>query len=81
MSLQNLRRKRGVILTAQGWQKLQGAKHDSENQSNFGTRYTLTELSERTGLAPLTVAKVLERVDGVDKRTLEYFFRAFNLDL
>lgn len=81
MNLQKTRRKRGIVLTFEGWRRLQDAKLRSENQENFGNRYTIEELTERTGLDPGTVAKVLEREEGVDKRTLEYFFKAFDLEL
>lgn len=75
------RRKRGVILTSIGWEKLQRCIRESEIQENFGLRYTLEELSDRTRLDPDTVAKVNNRQLGVDKRTLELFFQAFNLEL
>lgn len=74
------RRKRGVILTSIGWEKLQRSIQKSENQDNFGDRYTLEELSDRTRLDPDTIAKVTNRTK-VDKRTLELFFQAFNLKL
>lgn len=73
--------KRGLIFTPKGWKKLQDAKHDLEIQEKSGNRFTLEELSERTELDPRTVAKVLEREQGVDKRTLEQLFSAFNLKL
>jgi len=75
------RRKRGVILTAQGLDKLQQAKTQSEFESNGGRRYTYELLSEKTGLAVDTLMKVLACEDKVDKQTLKYFFRAFNLIL
>lgn len=75
------RRSRGIILAAQGWKKLQEARHQVEAQENFGDRYTLEELSDRTKLDLSTVARVLERESGVDKRTLERFFFAFGLEL
>jgi len=81
MSSPKPRRKRGVILTQQGWEKLQHSKRESEMQENFGDRYTMEELSDRTGLDPDTVAKVTNCKIGVDKRTLELFFKAFNLEL
>lgn len=74
------RRKRGVILTSIGWEKLQRSIREWEIQENFG-RYTLEELSDRTRLDPDTIAKVTNRKAGVDKRTLELFFQAFNLEL
>jgi WD40 repeat protein len=75
------KRRRGVTLSLQGWKKLTEAKHDVEVQENDGARFTLEELSYRTTLAPFTVSKVLGREHGVDKQTLECFFRAFGLEL
>ncbi len=81
MNLHKPRRKRGIILTPEGWQKLQEARLRSEFEENFGNKYTLEELSERTGLDPSTVVRVSAGKEGVDKQTLERFFRAFNLEL
>ncbi|MBW4512337.1 MAG: hypothetical protein KME64_38470 [Scytonematopsis contorta HA4267-MV1] len=75
------KRRRGVILSLQGWNKLQEAKHQAEVLENDNARFTLEELSDRTQLAPFTVSKVMTREEGVDKQTLEYFFRGFALDL
>ncbi|WP_243147222.1 NB-ARC domain-containing protein [Scytonema sp. UIC 10036] len=75
------KRRRGVILSLAGLNKLQEAKYQAEFQVNDGARFTLEELSYRTQLAPFTVSKVLAREEGVDKQTLEYFFRAFGLEL
>ena len=74
-------RRRGVVLTPQGRQKLQAAKRQAEIQDNFGDRYTLEELSERTRLSLNTITKVIECQVAVDKQTLECFFAAFHLDL
>lgn len=73
------RRRRGVILTPQGLQKLQSAKTDAEFSENAGNRYTLEALSERTALAVDTLVKVFACESGVDKQTLKFCFRAFNL--
>ena len=81
MNFKKSSRKRSVILTPQGWQKLQQAKQQSEIERKLGKRYTLEELSELAGLDPDTLAKVLEREKGVDKRSLDRFFHAFNLEL
>ncbi len=81
MTLQKKRRDRSVILTPQGRKKLQDAKQEAEIWENDGERYTLEALRERTGLGCGTLAKVLAREKGVDKQTLEQFFRAFNLEL
>ena len=70
-----------MILSLLGFQKLHEARHQVEIIEHDGARFTLEELSYRTQLAPFTVSKVLSRAEGVDKQTLEYFFRAFGLDL
>ena len=75
------KRQRGVILTLEGLKKLQAAKQALEDQEKFGRRYTLEELNDRTGLATGTITKVLNRESVVDKRTLDIFFSAFNLEL
>ncbi|WP_017651617.1 WD40 repeat domain-containing protein [Fortiea contorta] len=81
MELPKQRRKRGVVLSLPGWRKLQAARHQTEIIENDGVRFTLEELSYRTQLAPFTVSKVLAQAEGVDKQSLEYFFRAFGLSL
>ncbi|NJR61447.1 MAG: NACHT domain-containing protein [Cyanobacteria bacterium CRU_2_1] len=75
------RRRRGVILTSQGKQKLLEVIREFEREHNFGEKYTIEELSGQTGLDPGTVAKVLDAEEGVDRRTLDRFFRTFNLEL
>ncbi|MBD0261337.1 MAG: NACHT domain-containing protein [Tolypothrix sp. Co-bin9] len=81
MSLQNWRRKRGVALTSKGLQKIKEAKHNSEAKENFGNRYTLEEMSARSGLYSGTISKVLNREGGVDKQTIEKLFSAFYLKI
>ncbi|NET05637.1 MAG: serine/threonine protein kinase [Symploca sp. SIO2B6] len=75
------RRKRGVILTPQGLQKLNLAKCNAEFENNHGNRYTLEAMSERTGLAINTLSKVFAAETRVDKQTIKGCFRAFNLAL
>ncbi len=75
------RRKRGVVLTATGREKLQDTIQTWEEQENFGDKLTIEELSHRTRLDAGTVAKVLDADEGVDRRTLERFFQAFSLEL
>ncbi len=79
MTSQNWRRKRGVTLTPKGLEKLQEAKRKSEAEENFGNRYTLEEISARSGLYTGTISKVMNREGGVDKRTIEELLKAFNL--
>ncbi|MEB3181198.1 MAG: AAA-like domain-containing protein [Nostocaceae cyanobacterium] len=83
MSLPNQlsKRKRGVILTLSGWQRLQAAKRQFEIEKNFGNLYTLEELSEWTHLSPNTLTKIHNRKVAVDRQSLESYFSAFNLTL
>ena len=75
------RRRRGIILTAQGLEKLQQAKAEAEFEENAGHRYTLEALSDRTGLGVDTLMKVFACESGVDKQTLKCCFSGFNLVL
>ncbi|MBN3962124.1 NB-ARC domain-containing protein [Nostoc sp. NMS8] len=81
MTLKNWRRKRGVALTTKGLQKIKEAKHQSEAKENFGNRYTLEDISVRSGLYSATISKVLNREGGVDKQTIEKLFSAFQLKI
>ena len=81
MILHNWRRKRGVALTTKGLQKLQEAKRQLEAKENFGNRYTLEEISVRSGLYTSTISKVLNCEGGVDKQTLEKLFEVFQLKI
>ncbi|MCC5645178.1 hypothetical protein LC607_19980 [Nostoc sp. CHAB 5824] len=81
MTLPNWRRKRGVALTTKGLQKIKEAKHQSEAKENFGNRYTLEEMSARSGLYSATISKVLNREGGVDKQTIEKLFSVFKLKI
>ncbi len=80
-SLSKSRRSRGVILSIHGWDKFQSAKTQAEFDENYGNRFTLEELSERTSLALNTITKMLKRTETVDKQSLQYAFRAFGLEL
>jgi len=73
------KRNRGVILTSQGWNKLQAAK--SEAEENSGSRYTLEGLSDRTNLSVDTLHRVNTCSVTVDKQTLMRYFSTFNLKL
>jgi class 3 adenylate cyclase len=81
MKSQPPKRKRGVILTRPGWQRLQTAQSQSEIQENDGVTYTLEEIGERTQLSPNTVAKIQRRQVAVDRQSLESYFSSFNLRL
>jgi WD40 repeat protein len=74
-------RKRGVVLTEAGLQKLNAARRQAEIQDNQGERFTLEGLCDRTQLSLKTITKVLDAKGTVDRQTLEAFFCAFNLTL
>jgi transcriptional regulator with XRE-family HTH domain len=78
---QPIKRKRGIVLSPKGWQRLQAAEQRSISQDHLGKSYTLQELSDRTGLSPNTLARVRSRRVAVDQQTLESYFRAFDLSL
>ncbi|MBD3884842.1 hypothetical protein IFO70_24200 [Phormidium tenue FACHB-886] len=71
-------RRRGVVLTQRGWQKLMQAE---VLYDDFGKRYTHEELSEKSLLDVRTISRILSCEVRVDKRTLKTFFYAFNLRL
>lgn len=73
-------RRRGVILAPKGLRKLHQAKSELEIEHNL-RRYTLEAISEETGLTPTTLSKIFVGSSGVDKRTLQCCFDAFNLTL
>lgn len=75
------KRRRGVTLSAQGWQRLQAAEYLSATRDNGGNAYTLEQLSERTGLSTKTLTKVRHRQKPVDQPTLVEYFKAFGLSL
>ncbi|MEH1864324.1 MAG: NB-ARC domain-containing protein [Nostoc sp.] len=81
MKQEKPKRNRGLILTREGWQKLQNAKLEWEFRNNNGFKFTLEELSEQAGITPVTFRKILTRETGVDKRTLVRLFMMFNLEL
>jgi hypothetical protein len=63
MKQQPSRRRRGVILSLQGWDKFQAAKTQVEFDENTGDSFSLEELSDRTRSALLA----LGAVDGLGK--------------
>jgi WD40 repeat protein len=75
-------RRRGVVLTMVGSQKLQAARLASERSANFGVRYTNEELVGITGLSLMTLAKIFPTTSDlqipVDKKTLDRCFRGFD---
>ena len=78
---QPAKRKRGILLSKKGWQRLQSAEMRYVNQSNDGKLLTLQDLSDRTGLSANTLARVRGRKIAVDQQTLECYFKSFELAL
>jgi len=81
MSTKSGKRRRGVQLTAMGYDRLSQAKKALEARENQGDRFTLEALNERTGLSLGTLTRVLNREGVVDKRTLTIFFQTLGLEL
>lgn len=75
------RRRRGVVLSSQGWKRLQSAEQQVVDQVNAGKPYTLEQLGQRIGLSPNTITKVRQRRLSVDRQTLEAYFTALGLHL
>jgi hypothetical protein len=71
-------RQRGVVLNEPGWRKLLAAK---VLQNQWGEWHTFELLGDRTLVSPRTVSKIVGREVGVDRRTLNQFFAAFDLVL
>lgn len=78
---QKQQRKRGCILSASGWEKLQSAQEAARYRENNGNRFTLAMLAEKTGLVADTLIKVADREEKVDRKTLKQYFQAFGLTL
>jgi WD40 repeat protein len=72
-------RRRGVVLSSTGQQKLEVARRQLEKTVNLGDRLTLEALSEKTRIAISTIARVIDAQVGVDKSTLDLVFAAFDL--
>lgn len=80
-SSQPQKRRRGYILSVQGWQRLQAAELCAASQDNHSKPYTLEQLSERTGLSVRTLTKIRRRQQPVDQPSLMACFAAFGLAL
>ncbi|WP_225885308.1 AAA-like domain-containing protein [Leptolyngbya sp. KIOST-1] len=75
------RRKRGVVLSSQGWQRLRAAEQQLSALQNGGNPYTLDQLCAITGLSANTLVKARRRQKPVDLTTLDTYFAAFSLGL
>lgn len=81
MKKAQIKRKRGVCLSASGIRRLRQAIHDAEVAENGGRRLTTEALSNRAGVSVSTVSRLWSSQSGVDQRTLRLIFSAFKLEL
>lgn len=75
------KRRRGVVLSANGWQRLNQAIHRVEGTENAGRRFSVEALSDRTKISTSTLSRLWSARSGVDRRTLLLLFSAFQLEL
>lgn len=75
------RKRRGVILSSWGWQRLKDAQEELAITKNGGYAYTLEQLSNLAGLSVRSITRLQSRKVAVDRQTLEEFFSAFGLVL
>ncbi|MBU7581331.1 MAG: AAA-like domain-containing protein [Nostoc sp. TH1S01] len=75
------KRRRGVVLTPTGLQRLQEAILSWEMARNNSDRLTLQELSTHTNISTKTLSRLWSLSKGVDQKTLKLCFSAFNLKL
>lgn len=78
---QHSTRRRGVVLTAVGLQRLQAAILIEEVAQNNSNRFTLEQLSERIQVSAKTLSRLWSSNVTVDRRTLKMCFSAFHLEL
>jgi hypothetical protein len=75
------RKRRGVVLSPLGWQRLQEAQEQLAIAANSGYAYTLGQLSELTNLSTRSISRLQSCKVAVDRQTLKEFFQAFKLTL
>lgn len=75
------KRRRGVRLSFQGWERLQIAEAQQAAKDNNRGPYTLEALTEITGLSINTLTKVRSGKTPVDRQTIAAYFDAFGLTL
>ena len=75
------RKRRGVILSDWGLQRLQNTQEQLAITENGGYAYTLERLSDLTGLSARSIGRLRSGKAAVDRQTLEELFRAFNLTI
>ena len=75
------RRRRGIVLTAMGLNRLQSAIQSVQLQENDGRRFTQEELSNRIGVSTNTLSRLWSLKTTVDSRSVRLCFSYFNLEL
>ncbi|MBD2493120.1 AAA-like domain-containing protein [Nostoc sp. FACHB-280] len=75
------KRRRGVVLTPTGLQRLQEAIVAWEMARKKGDRLTLQELSTQISISTKTLSRLWSLSKAVDQKTLKLCFSAFNLKL
>jgi WD40 repeat protein len=75
------RKRRGVILSLRGLQRLQDAQEQLAIAKNKGVAYTLEQLSDLTRLSVRSLGRIRSCKEAVDRQTLDDLFKAFNLTL
>ena len=75
------RRRRGVIVSPVGWQRIRAAQSESESAQNGSNSYTVEQLVELTGLSTNTLGRLRSRKTPIDRQTLEIYFATFGLTL
>ena len=75
------KRRRGVLLSPKGLQRLQEAILSWEVIENEGQRLSLEDLADQTKLSAKTLSRLWSANKGVDQKTLKLCFNTFNLEL
>jgi len=75
------KRRRGVVLSSEGWKRLQASQQEAEVTQNGGNPYTIERLTALTGLSPNTLGRLRSRKTPIDRQTLETYFSTFGLTL
>lgn len=75
------RRRRGVVLTTLGLERLQEAIAQLAAQQNNGVPYSAEALSHLTGVSPSTIRRLRAAKAGIDQRSLQQIFSALALAL
>ncbi|NER80494.1 MAG: hypothetical protein F6K42_13140, partial [Leptolyngbya sp. SIO1D8] len=75
------KRRRGVVLSPEGWQRVQAAQQASELSQNGGNPYTIEQLVVLTGLSTNTLGRLRSSHTPVDRQTIKVYFETFGLTL